>query len=58
VIDIPAILDAREPLAAQLDHFLALAQGKADHDAERRSILPAHEVVDAVIRAAGPAPLT
>lgn len=58
VIDIPAILDAREPLAAQLDHFLALAQGKADHDAERRSILPPHEVVDAVIRAAGPVPLS
>jgi predicted dehydrogenase len=52
VIDIPAILDAREPLAAQLDHFVDLAFGKADHDAERRTILPPHRVLDQVVRAA------
>lgn len=52
VIDIPAILDAREPLAAQLDHFVELATGRSDHDVERRSILPVHEVLDRVISTA------
>lgn len=49
VIDIPAILDAREPLAAQLDHFVDLAFGKADHDVERRTILPPHQVLQRAI---------
>lgn len=53
VIDIPAIRDAREPLAAQLDHFIELAAGRADHDAERRSILPPHQVLEQVLLAAG-----
>ncbi|MCU0309397.1 MAG: Gfo/Idh/MocA family oxidoreductase [Acidimicrobiales bacterium] len=49
VIDIPAILDAREPLVTQLEHFVELAAGKGDADAERRSILPPHEVLDRVM---------
>jgi len=53
VIDIPAILDAKEPLAAQLEHFVSLANGAFDHDAERRSILPPHRVLDQVLQAAG-----
>ncbi|TNC27424.1 Gfo/Idh/MocA family protein [Amycolatopsis alkalitolerans] len=34
-----------EPLAAQLEYFLALAAGQVDADAERASILPAHQVI-------------
>lgn len=45
-IEIPEILDSREPLAAQFEHFLALIGGTADADAERASILPSHEVVE------------
>ncbi len=52
VIDIPAILDAREPLVTQLEHFVALARGSADADAERRSILPPHAVLDQVMGSA------
>jgi predicted dehydrogenase len=52
VIDIPAILDAREPLAAQLDRFVDLAEGRSDHDVERRTILPPHRVLDQVAVAA------
>lgn len=50
VIDIPAILDAREPLVTQLEHFVALAEGRADPAAERHTILPPHEVLDQVVR--------
>ncbi|MCD9623370.1 Gfo/Idh/MocA family protein [Rhabdothermincola salaria] len=52
VIDIPAILDAREPLVTQLEHFVALAAGAGDVDAERRSILPPHEVLDQIVGSA------
>jgi predicted dehydrogenase len=52
VIDIPAILDAREPLVTQLEHFVALAGGTGDADAERRSILPPHEVLDQIMGSA------
>lgn len=52
VIDIPAILDAREPLVTQLEHFVALASGAGDADVERASILPPHEVLDQVTAAA------
>ncbi len=48
VIDIPAILDAREPLAAQLAHFVDIATGRADHEAERRTILAPHRVLEQV----------
>ncbi|WP_236790134.1 Gfo/Idh/MocA family protein [Amycolatopsis sp. GM8] len=39
----------REPLAAQLDHFLDLAAGRIDAAAERASILPAHRVIARVL---------
>ena len=40
-----------EPLVAQLAHFVDLIEGRVDADVERDSILPAHEVVDAVLAA-------
>jgi predicted dehydrogenase len=48
VIEIPQLASAREPLAAQLDHFLDLAAGSADMKEERESILPAHRVIHQV----------
>lgn len=45
IIEIPELLTAREPLAAQLDHFLDLLAGTADVDLERRRILPSHRAV-------------
>ena len=49
VIDIPVIQSGPEPLAAQLDHFLALIHGEADADAELASILPPHETVGQIV---------
>ena len=49
VIEIPELISAREPLAAQLDHFLKLVDGTLDTKPERDSILPAHRVVAAVV---------
>lgn len=48
-IEVPEIGGA-EPLVAQLDHFVDLVTGAVDVDAERDSILPAHRVVDQVLR--------
>ncbi|HEX2307903.1 MAG TPA: Gfo/Idh/MocA family oxidoreductase [Jatrophihabitantaceae bacterium] len=48
IIEIPALVSGREPLAAQLDHFLDLVDGKADADAERDTLLPPHRVVSQV----------
>lgn len=48
IMEIPALVSSREPLAAQLDHFLDLATGKADAAAERSSILPSHRIVDLI----------
>lgn len=45
VIELPELVTVREPLAAQLDHFLDILDGTADADTERDSILPAHRVV-------------
>jgi predicted dehydrogenase len=45
IIDIPDIPCRREALASQFEHFLALTHGAVDADAERRSLLPAHEVL-------------
>jgi predicted dehydrogenase len=44
IVDIPFVRHAGEPLALQLDHFLDLVEGVADPDAERRGLLPPHEV--------------
>ena len=49
VIDIPVVQNMREPLAAQLDHFIALATGRLDADAELATLLPPHAVVARVI---------
>ena len=49
VIEIPELVSAREPLAAQLDHFLDLIEGEVDPAAERASILPAHEIIATVL---------
>ena len=49
VIEIPELVSTREPLAAQLDHFLDLLEGKPDAAVERASILPAHQVIATVL---------
>lgn len=46
VIEIPELISGQEPLAAQLDHFLALISGRADAAAERASIVPSHRIID------------
>jgi predicted dehydrogenase len=45
VIEIPELVTAREPLAAQLDRFLGLLDDTVDLKEERDSILPAHRAV-------------
>jgi predicted dehydrogenase len=45
IIEIPELVTSQEPLAAQLDRFLAVIAGRVDADAERASILPSHQVV-------------
>lgn len=52
IIDIPAIIDWREPLAAQFDHFISLARGDGDATAELDSLLPPHEVLAAAVSSA------
>jgi hypothetical protein len=52
IIEVPVIRYQGEPLALQLNRFLDIVAGRADHDEERRSILPAHEVVDQARRSA------
>lgn len=52
VIDIPVIRHQREPLASQLDLFLGLVGGTEDADEVRASLLPAHELLEAVRRSA------
>jgi predicted dehydrogenase len=49
-MEVPEIVGA-EPLVSQLAHFVDLIEGRADIDAERESILPAHRVVDEVLAA-------
>jgi predicted dehydrogenase len=44
VIDIPAITSASEPLAGQLAHFLELARGNADPEAELASLEAPHRI--------------
>jgi predicted dehydrogenase len=45
VIDIPAIEYRHEPLAAQLDHFVALVRGTADAQEELATIVAPHRVI-------------
>jgi predicted dehydrogenase len=49
IIEIPELTTVREPLAAQLDHFLDLLDGRGDAEAERARILPSHRAVAQVI---------
>ncbi|MCW2643373.1 MAG: putative oxidoreductase [Dactylosporangium sp.] len=49
LIEIPELTTVREPLAAQLDHFLDIVEGRTDAKAERARILPSHRVVGHVI---------
>ena len=49
-MEVPEVIGA-EPLASQLAHFVGLVAGRHDLDVERDSILPAHQVVDQVLRA-------
>ncbi|WP_308796728.1 Gfo/Idh/MocA family oxidoreductase [Agromyces silvae] len=48
VIEIPELVTAQEPLAAQLEHFVGLIEGRVDAEAERRSLLPAHRIVESI----------
>jgi len=41
-----------DSLTAQFEHFLAVIDGRVDQDVERASILPAHELADAISRSA------
>ena len=52
IIDIPVVANVREPLATQLDRFVALARGEIDPAAERASVVPPHEVVAEALRIA------
>jgi predicted dehydrogenase len=52
IVEIPQLVTSREPLAAQLDRFVALATGTADAEVERAGILPSHRVVEALRDAA------
>ena len=47
-MEVPEVSGA-EPLAAQFEHFVELVEGRVDADAERRSILPAHRIIDAAL---------
>jgi predicted dehydrogenase len=48
VMDLPFVRENGEPLALQLAHFLALARGEADPEAERATLLAPHEVLSAL----------
>lgn len=48
IIEIPVIQHAGEPLQLQLDHFLRLLRGEADLEAELRSILPPHQLLNEI----------
>jgi predicted dehydrogenase len=52
IIEIPTLVSSREPLASQLDRFIDLATGAADAAEERATILPPHQVLEAVRRSA------
>jgi predicted dehydrogenase len=49
VIDIPVVQNMREPLASQLDHFIALASGRIDAGAELATLRAPHAVVAQVV---------
>jgi hypothetical protein len=49
VIDIPVVQNVREPLAGQLDHFIALARGKIDMGEELATLRAPHAVIAQVV---------
>ena len=46
IIEIPVLQHQGEPLMLQLHHFVALADGRGDREAELASLLPAHRLVE------------
>ena len=52
VIDIPVVQNMREPLAEQLDHFIALANGQLDAAEELATLRAPHAVVAQVVDSA------
>ena len=53
LIDIPFVRHGGEPLLLQLRHFVRLLAGEVDADAERDTILAAHEIAAVVESGAG-----
>lgn len=49
-MEVPEII-GKEPLATQFERFLGLVDGSIDADDERRSILPAHRIVESALQA-------
>lgn len=49
-MEVPEVT-GREPLATQFERFLGLVAGDVDADEERRSILPAHRIVESALEA-------
>ena len=49
-MEVPEVT-GREPLATQFERFLGLVAGDVDADEERRSILPAHRIVESALKA-------
>lgn len=48
VIEIPEIITSQEPLAAQFDRYVDIIVGKVEASEERATLLPAHEIIDAL----------
>lgn len=48
VVEIPFVRHTGEPLAVQFDHFIDLAEGSADPDEERATLLAPHEVINTI----------
>ena len=42
IIDVPFVRHSGEPLALELEHFVALARGEVDMEAERATLLAPH----------------
>jgi predicted dehydrogenase len=53
VIDIPALITAGEPLAGQLAHFLELARGNVDAEAELASLESPHQLTARAVELGG-----
>ncbi|MDQ0574694.1 Gfo/Idh/MocA family oxidoreductase [Agromyces albus] len=53
VIEIPELVSSQEPLTTQFSHFVDLVEGTGDAAAERATILPSHEVIDAATSSRG-----